>query len=144
MSSFVTLAPERIFFIKTYKSSARSRVTPSRECFKPLAIIRTVSCKNLATSSFALSFFFNSSSCFRSFLNVVGSMFGNSFRATGKKTSMNGINTNAAKGTKRKTSAVVRVSCFRSRLDNSDPLINRQDNRDAIFTSTQSSFAPDQ
>ncbi len=47
---------------------------------------------------------------------VEGSMLGKSFRATGSRNSMKGTTTKMMKGTRRNTSAVVRVSCRRSRL----------------------------
>ena len=119
-----------------------SRVYPLLDCFKPFAITLTVSWRNLATSSLALSFFLSSSSCLRSFLNVEGSMPGKTFSATGSKNSMNGMSTNAAKGTRRKTSAVVRVICRRSRRVSCSPLSVLNSNLDAILTSTHSSLVP--
>ena len=43
-------------------------------------------------------------------------MFGKTFNATGSSTSMKGTTRKMMKGTSLKTSAVVRVSCFLSRL----------------------------
>ena len=145
MSSFVTVAsPERTFFMKSYSLSALSRVTPLRLCFNPLAMTLTVSCRNRATSSFAFSRFLSSSSCFSSSRNVVGSIPGNSLIATGRKTSMKGIRTNAANGTRRKTSAVVRVICRRSRRVKGWPRRVLNNNRVAIFISTHNSLVPAQ
>ena len=77
-----------------------------------------------------------------SFRNVVGSIDGNSFSATGSKNSMNGINTNAANGTRRNTSAVVRVICLRSLRVSGSPLNVLNSSLRAIFTSTHNSFVP--
>ena len=142
--SFVTALPLLTAFINSYNASAFSRFTPELLCFNPFAMTFTVSCKNFATSIFAFSFRFNSSSCFNSSLNVLGSMFGNSFSATGKNISINGTNTNTANGTNRNTSAVVLVNCLRSRLVNVCPPMSLKPSLLAIFTSTHNSFAPDQ
>ena len=143
MSSLVTVAsPDLTRFIKSYNLSALSRVYPLLDCFKPFAITRTVSCRNRATSSLALSFFFSCSSCFKSFRNVDGSIPGKTFSATGRRSSMNGMSRNAANGTRRKTSAVVRVICLRSRRVSCSPLSVLNRSLDAILTSTHRSFVP--
>lgn len=53
---------------------------------------------------------------------VEGSIFGKTFNATGSSTSMKGTTRKMMKGTSLKTSAVVRVSCFLSRLHAYAPL----------------------
>ena len=145
MSSLVTVAsPLRTFFMKSYRSSAFSRVYPERDCFRPLAITFTVSCRKRATSSLAFRRFFSSSSCFSSSRNVVGNIPGKSLMATGRNTSMNGIKMNAANGTRRNTSAVVRVICLRSRRVKGWPFSVLNSKRVAILISTHRSFVPAQ
>jgi hypothetical protein len=54
--------------------------------------------------------------CLSCVWKVLGSIFGNKRRATGSKSSAKGMMMKSVKGTIRKMSAVVRVSCLRSRL----------------------------
>lgn len=88
--------------------------------------------------------FLNNTSSFILSWKVDGSMFGNSFRATGSKNSMNGTIMKTATGTNLKMSAVVRVSCCRSLLERPFPLASLTSSLTLILTSAQSNFVPSQ
>ena len=81
---------------------------------RAVAISCRASCMNPATARRACNSFFMFSSFCRSFLNVEGSMLGKRRSAKGSKNSMKGTMTKIAKGTRRKMSMDVRISCFRS------------------------------
>ena len=57
---------------------------------------------------------------------------------------MKGMRTNAANGTRRNTSAVVRVICLRSRRDSGSPRSVLNKSLVAILISTHRSFVPAQ
>ena len=86
--------------------SLSGRSKPQMHCPVLLVMHRNRCCASEAAAEFTFSL----SS------KVEGSMLGKTFKATGSKTSMKGTTRKIMKGTSLNTSAVVRVSCFRSRL----------------------------
>ena len=77
-------------------------------------------------------------------LKVDGNIFGNNLRNTGSKNSMNGTMIKTAKGTSRKMSAVVRVSCCLSLLERLFPSASFNNNLELILISAQRSLVPNQ
>mmetsp|Transcript_25517 Transcript_25517/g.101696 ORF Transcript_25517/g.101696 Transcript_25517/m.101696 type:complete len:229 (+) Transcript_25517:523-1209(+) len=84
--------------------------------------------------------------CFSSFFveswKVDGSMLGNRYSATGSRNSRKGTMMKTAKGTTRNRSAVVRVSCLRSRRVSMRPDSRRRTMPAAVCTSSHSSLVP--
>ena len=147
--SFVTAPPRRICAMKARRSWAcppplaapAAAAAPPRSSISR-AISATVSCRKAAASSFTWSSRFIFSFSWSSVLKVEGSMLGNILTATGRRNSMRGTTRKMVKGTMRNTSAVVRVSCWRSRRVRVRPCRTFPRWRKEMRISKKSSFVP--
>mmetsp|Transcript_27753 Transcript_27753/g.58663 ORF Transcript_27753/g.58663 Transcript_27753/m.58663 type:complete len:200 (+) Transcript_27753:915-1514(+) len=144
ISSFDADSPFLIFWMNSFRASALAAFFPPFFCLMLEAISSTVSCRKEATSSFTRSFFFRFSSCFSLSWKVEGNMSGKMARATGSRSSKKGITRKISIGTMRKMSAVVRVSCIRSRRERAFPPSDFLTYLLATFTSVHSSLVPTQ
>ena len=80
-----------------------------------MRIVRHITWRNFAYSSFALSCLRILVSLWSDVVKVDGSIPGNSFKATGRRNSMKGTRMNTENGTRRNRSDTVRTSCLRKR-----------------------------
>lgn len=99
---------ERLLVLTLRKNCLNSSLFTTLSAFRPDS--RTVSCKNLAISIRTRSSLRCFSAAARSPSKVLGSMFGKSRRATGRRNSMKGTMTKTENGSRRRRSVVVRLS----------------------------------